>query len=145
MFENVSKYLESFFDNNGFSLNINDIKKKNPYNNILINYEDFKGIYKYKIEADSFEEEILNLFLKLTKNIPISQNVLKCNEETTIEEIFTFLHRAILCDFYSLFIIEINDSLSSYQSNYICKTTENILNLYKNKINELIIFLFFLL
>ena len=120
VFENISKYLESFFKNNGFSLDINDIKNKNPFQNFLINYNNYKGIYKYKIEEDSFEEEILNLFLKLTNNIPISQNVLKCNEETTDEEIFAFLHRAILCNFHSLFTIEINDSLSTHQNYYIC-------------------------
>ena len=43
---------------------------------------------------------------------PIAQNILISNKETSIEEIKAFLYRAILCDYNTLFVIEINNSFS---------------------------------
>ena len=46
---------------------------------------------------------------------PIAQNILITNKETSIEEIQGFLYRAILCDYNTLFVVEINELLSEYQ------------------------------
>jgi len=35
--------------------------------------------------------------------------------ETSVEEIQAFLNRAVLCDYNTLFVVEINESLSDYQ------------------------------
>ena len=140
MLENVSKYMESFFENNGYSL---EDGKNSPYNNVIIKEDTFKGIYKYKCEKVSIEEDIIDVYLKLTGNLPIAQNILKCNEETLYEEMFSFFHRAILCNFHTLFVIEINDSLTNSQNNNIFKIIEDLIK-YKEKkdIKSLILFVY---
>ena len=61
-----------------------------------------------------------------------NQKVLMTSKETSSEEIQSFFHRAILCNYNTLFIVEINDSFTDFQqsimNNYI-----DILLSYKNK------------
>jgi len=61
------------------------------------------------------EKFIINLFLDKIGIYPIAQNVLITNKETSDEEIQSFLARAILCNYNTLFVIEINNSISKYQ------------------------------
>jgi len=58
-----------------------------------------KGISIIKCKKISMEELILSLFMKKLGKLPIAQNILICSNETSIEEIQSFLYRAILCDF----------------------------------------------
>ena len=64
--------------------------------------------------------------------LPIAQNVLMTSKETSSEEIQSFFYRAILCNYNTLFVVEINDSFTDFQqsimNNYI-----DILLPYKNK------------
>ena len=85
--ENITKYLETVFESNNYSLRSG---KRSPYSDILIKENDFSGIFTYKNELDSNEEKIIDLFFKLTKNMPMAQNILKCSEETSFEEMFAF-------------------------------------------------------
>ena len=140
MFENVSKYIENFFKNNSYSL---EIGGKIPFH--IIENGNFKGIYSYKCKVSSIEEQILYLYLNLTKNIPIAQNILKCNEETSYEEMFSFFHRAILCSFHTLFVVEINNSLSTLQNDSLCKIINHLLNFInkeKKEIKSLLLFVY---
>ena len=141
--QNISKYFESVFESNNYSLRSSE--KRNPYQNILINEDDFSGIFTYKNDSDSNEEKIIDLFFKLTNNMPIAQNILKCNEETSFEEMFAFFHRSMLCDYKTLFIIEVNDSLSPEQNKNIYKIYKNVFDYIKKenkKINSLILFVY---
>ena len=61
------------------------------------------------------EKEIIKLFWDKLKEIPIAQNVLITSKETSSEEIQSFLHRAILCNYNTLFVVEINESFSEHQ------------------------------
>ena len=140
--QNISKYLESVFESNNYSLSSG---KRSPYSNILIKEDEFHDIFTYKNNFDSNEEKIIDLFLKLTGNMPIAQNILKCNEETSFEEMFAYFHRAILCDYKTLFIIEVNDSLSPEQNQNILNILKDISNYIKKEkreINSLILFLY---
>ena len=140
MFENVSKYIENVFKNNSYSL---EIGGKTPFH--IIENNNFKGIYSYKCKVSSIEEQILYLYLNLTKNMPISQNILKCNEETSYEEMFSFFHRAILCSFHTLFVVEINNSLSIIQNDSLCKIINHLLNFInkeKKEIKSLLLFVY---
>ena len=97
-----------------------------------------KGISIIKCkEEQSMEENILSLFANRLDKLPIAQNVLICSRETTIEEIQSFLYRAILCEFNTLFVLEILDSFSNFQHNkmysYIDKLTSIKIEKYKNK------------
>ena len=61
-----------------------------------------KGISIIKCkEEQSIEENILSLFANKLDKLPIAQNVLICNRETTFEETQSFLYMAILCDFFN--------------------------------------------
>jgi len=140
--QSISKYLETVFESNNFSLRS---EKRSPYSKILIKEEDFNGIFTYKNDCDSNEEKIIDLFFKLTRNMPMAQNILKCSEETSYEEMFAYFHRAILCDYKTLFIIEVNDSLSPKQNQNIYNILKNVLDYIKKEkreINSLILFLY---
>ena len=58
------------------------------------------------------EEFILKIFLEKIGQLPIAQNLLICNKETSPEEIQAFFYSALLCDYNTLFIIGIDNSLT---------------------------------
>ena len=131
-FDNISNYIISLFRKNNLSL-------EKHYQKMLIKGEAiYKGLYLYKCEQDeSMEEFIINIFIDKISNAPIAQNILFTNEGTSPEEIQAFFYRAILCDYNTLFVIEINDSFSEFQQNIMNYYIDSIIS-YKNKIsNEL--------
>ena len=88
------------------------------------------------------EEYIFNLYQENLEMLPIAQNILICSNETSFEEIQSFLYRAILCKYNTLFVIEIIESFSKIQQNKMCNCINKILS-YKcekyisnNKENE---------
>ena len=129
-FDNISDYIISLFKNNNSSL-------EKHYKKMLIKGEaKYRGFYLYKCEQDeSMEEFIINTFIDKIKYAPVSQNILFTNEETSPEEMQSFFYRAILCDYNTLFIVEINDSFSEFQQNIMNYYIDSILS-YKNKIHN---------
>ena len=127
-FSNISKYINTIFENNKTSL-------QNHYENILMRKKnELKGIYVHKCEKDeSAEEYILKIFLEKIGKLPLSQNVLIPSKETSPEEIQAFFYRAILCDYNTLFVVEINNSFSNFQQNIMYNYINSILS-YKNKV-----------
>ena len=73
------------------------------------------------------EEYILFLFSDKLGLFPIAQNILICGKETSLEEIKSFFYRAILCEYNTLFIVEINESFSITQINKMNTHIENLL------------------
>ena len=73
------------------------------------------------------------MFLKLTGGFPIVQNVLLTNNETTFEEICSFMYRSIKCRYNTLFIISIGDNISSKNINTITNLLDEITNSMKNE------------
>ena len=88
--------------------------------------KEYKGIFIYKCEKVSMEQYILYLFEEKLEKLPIAQNILICSNETSFEEIQSFFYRAILCDYNTLFIVEILESFSNFQ--------HNKMNIYINKL-----------
>jgi hypothetical protein len=78
------------------------------------------------------EEFILKSFWEKISNLPIAQNILITNKETSSEEIQAFFHRSILCNYNTLFVVEINNSCSEYQQSIMNSYIDNLLA-YKNK------------
>ena len=78
------------------------------------------------------EEDILKIYLDNISKIPIAQNILITNIETSYEEMQAFLNRAILCRYNVLFVIEINESFSEYQQRYLNRFMDELLT-YKNE------------
>ena len=106
LLENINKFLEQFLKNNSISL-------ENIYNQNIVQEKfkgEFKGLYTYLLEDDKFiqrgeEEHILIWYYFLTGNAPMAQTVLLCNEETTSEEIISFMYRAFLCEYNVVFMV----------------------------------------
>ena len=134
-FDNISNYITSLFKNNNLSL-------EKHYRSILIKEKDYKGIYLYesKKESKSMKDDILKIFLQMTGNMPIAQNILISNKETSYEEMQSYFNRAILCQYNTLFVIEINDSFSDYQQKIMNNFIDKLLNeknqIYNKKQNE---------
>ena len=121
-FDFISKYIYSLFNNNNLDLD-------KHYEKILIKEKkEYKGIYLEKCVGISIEEFIIYLFYEELGQMPIAQNILFCNKETSNEEIESFLFRAILCDYNTLFIISIKESFSNYQYNNMKNYLNNILS-----------------
>ena len=121
-FENISKYVTTLFKNNKQPL-------KEHYSKMLIKEENrYKGFYLQKCENSSMEEFILYLFMDKLGQLPIAQNILFCNKETSIEEIQSFFYRAILCEYNTLFIVEIIESFSDFQYNKMFTYIDKLLS-----------------
>ena len=123
--EFISDYITTLFQKNYITLN-------EHYNKMKLN-NDYKGIFVHKCDYFSMEEFILNIFLDKMNLLPIAQNILIINKETSVEEIQSFLYRSILCNYNTLFVIAINNSFSDYQKNKMINYLEYLLK-YKNQI-----------
>ena len=82
---------------------------------LITDHNKYKGIYLYECEDNSIGNFICEIFLQKIGQNPIAQNILISSKETSTEEIQAFLYRALLCDYNTLFVVEINESLSDYQ------------------------------
>ena len=106
IFDNINQYIFSLFSKNNL-----DIKKH--YENMLIKDKiKNNGFYIYKCETETMEECIVYIFKEKLDTIPIAQNILFLSNETSKEEIKSFFYRAILCEYNTLFIIQIFDNIS---------------------------------
>jgi len=133
-FKTYNDYISSVLQANG--TNIEEL-----YETMKIksdNGEVYKGIYLYKSDYNSMEEDILKIFIEKTKNIPIAQNILISNKETSFEEIQSFFHRAFLCRFNTLFAIEVNDSLSDSQLKIMNSFINKLLKFQLERYNKLV-------
>ena len=128
--DSISTYITSLFKNNNKTLEEHYDKMK------IISENIDKGIYLHECEENSKEKFILNLFWDKTIQLPIAQNILITNKETSSEEIQAFFHRAILCNYNTLFIVEINDSFSNYQQSIMNSYIDNLLSYKKGKYDE---------
>ena len=135
IFDSISKYLISLFKNN-------DTNFQKHYEKMLIKEEKKeRGIGVKKCDKISMEEYILDLFQEKLDKLPIAQNILICSKETSIEEIQSFFYRAILCEYNTLFIVEILESFSNFQHNKMYGYIDKILsikleNIKKDKGNQ---------
>ena len=130
-FDNIEKNIISLFLRNNL-----DIAKH--YKNMLIKEKNkYKGIYIKKCRKISTEEYMFYSFYEKLGKFPIAQNILIISKETSIEEISSFLYRAILCDYNTLFMVKLNESLTDDQYNILYTYIGKILTIkfekYKNE------------
>ena len=127
VFVSISNYLISLFKNNDLDFN-------KHYDNMKIKEENkYKGISLKKCINESPGQYILNLFINILGKLPIAQNILICSKETSIEELQSFLYRAILCEYNTLFTIEILDSFSNFQQNKMYSYIDKLLSIKLEK------------
>ena len=133
-FESISKYIRSLFQKN----NINGIRNiADHYKSMIITPKDrFRGIYTKKCDKNTMEKFIIDLFWDKLTQLPIAQNVLITNKSTSSEEIQSFLHRAILCNYNTLFVVELNESFSEYQQSIMTSYLDHLLTYKNEKYNE---------
>ena len=118
-FELISNYIKNLFITNGTSLDT-------LYKHIKVK-DNFKGIYKCNVQKYNLDLFILKLFLELTGELPIAQNVLLTNSETSIGEIYSFMYRAIKCRFNTLFTISISEDFSVKNLNIMTSIMDKII------------------
>ena len=129
--ENISNYITSLFMNNHRTLD-------EHYEQMKIWPKEYRGIYLYEHESEnnSMEQFIIDLFWDKVRQLPIAQNVLIANKETTDEEIQAFFYRAILCNYYTLFTVEITESFSEYQQTVMNNQIDQLLTYKNDECNE---------
>ena len=120
----------------------NKITQEDIFKNSIINekFKDKKGFYIFETGQNIYAY-ILKFYHYLLGNDPSRFVVLLCNEETSLEEILSFLYLAVFCPYHSLFIIVKPDKLKLeivYEIESILeKMQEN-----EKEINSYILFLF---
>jgi hypothetical protein len=123
IFDSISNYIISLFKNN-------DTNFQKHYENMLIKEEKKeRGIGIKKCDEISMEEYILYLFQEKLDKLPIAQNIIICSKETSVEEIQSFFYRAILCEYNTLFIVEILESFSNFQHNKMYGYIDKLLSI----------------
>ena len=126
IFESMSNYLIDLFKTNGLNFD-------KHYEKMKIKEENAKGISLHQCTDKSMEEYILDVFNEYLGKLPIAQNVLICSKETSIEEMQSFLYRAILCEYNTLFVIEILKSFTNYQHNKMYGYIDKLLSIKLEK------------
>ena len=137
--ENINKYLQKLFKNNNID---NDGLYKN--NQILNDANLSPGLYR-KIKNKDYSDlinNILNIYLNLTGNLPIINTLLICNENTNFEKIKSFLYRAIFCDKPILFLISNMECLELSVTQKIVRTLKGLYKKKNNIINSYLIFIY---
>ena len=129
-----SKFYKNFIDGCEMFLNSifneNKLSSENLYkdNIILEEYNKYSGIFLDG--CSNLETYIIKRFEYLTSNMPTAKTLLLCNEETSEEEIISFLYRALLCKSKALFCIGRTECLSKEKKNIIMDT---IIEIFKDK------------
>ena len=108
-YQNFIEQCESFLDK---ILKDNGLTLENIYqqNKIKEEFKDFKGIFLNG--SEKLENEIICLYKYFTNNIPLTSTLLFCKKDTSIEEITSFIIRAILCEYPIFFCLAKTDFLS---------------------------------
>ena len=114
----ISQYLEMVFSEN--NITVQEILKNN-----IIKKNNIQGFYIVEVLEKSFEIEILNWYYRLTKNLPLSFTLLFCNEDTTDEELASFIYRALFCEYNVLFLIQNIENLSDNKRKKILNFLNN--------------------
>jgi len=126
-FDDVLNYITSLFEKNNTSLQKHYEKMK------IKNENKHKGFYLHKCRnGESMEEFILKIFLSKIDHLLLSQNILIFSAETSPEEMQAFFSRSILCEYNTLFVVEMNNSFSDYQQKVMYSYIDSLLS-YKNK------------
>ena len=125
-------------------LKINNITYKDIISQTIIKQEKVKyqGFYTYL--CNKLETSIFQIHTYLTGNPPIAQNILLCTKETFKDEILTFMHRVVKCEYNSCFIIAGVENLDYEQTIYMVDLLDEFFGneKEKNKINSCVIFLY---
>ena len=107
-FDIISDYIKNIFETNNIS------SLETLYNSVKIDpSQNLSGIFISDIQNIEINNFIIKVFFKLTNSSPVAQNILMANKNTTKNELFSFMYRALKCRFNTLFIISISKDFSN--------------------------------
>jgi len=136
MYKNVEDYLTKI-------MHCNNIKIEEIFKSSKIvekyNSQKYKGFFI--INSENIYKQILKFYYGLVGNEPPRYSLLLCNEETTLEEVISFIYLAVFCPYHSLYIIAKPDRLNID----IVYEMENIIEKFHEEnleINSYILFVF---
>ena len=125
-------------------MDINGLSLKTICEDSLINrkskQDDYKGLYIYS--CDKLEKDLYQMNKYLTGKAPLAQNILFCNQDTSNEEITSFLYRAILCEFHACFIVGGIELLKSEQKTTLLEILNGFYIENHEEMNSCLIFLY---
>ncbi|ORX43504.1 hypothetical protein BCR36DRAFT_303669, partial [Piromyces finnis] len=139
------------FIRNNFNI---DEMDKNVDKNVLINIlkyvtyakllnENNTGIYSHECSVENIEIDTIYCCLCLTGHFPIAQTILNCNEETSENEIISFVYRSIKCETNTLFIIMKPDKLKLKNKNLLIELIRGFLGIkHQKKLNSCLLFIY---
>ena len=136
MYKNVENYLTKIMLCN--NIEIEEIFKSSRIDE-KYNSQKYKGLFI--TNSENIYKQILKFYYGLVGNEPPRYSLLLCNEETTLEEVISFIYLAVFCPYHSLFIIAKPDRLNID----IIYEMENIIEKFHEEnivINSYILFLF---
>ena len=139
MLVNISDFFQKVLEKNNIS-SIDQFFKCNEIN-IVEEKEKYRGVYIINCSDENNDKKIIIYFKELTNSYPIRSTLLLCNEETTKEEITSFLFRVFLCPIQTLFILSKSDSLTKANKIYLVMKISELLNIYKNNMKSILIIL----
>ena len=131
---NFNQYIQHICEEH--NINIEEIYK----NSKIISEEEYKGFYLFTCE-DSLEKKLFQLYKYLTGGVPVPQNILLCNSDTSKEEIESFLYRAIFCKYHSCFLIGGIESLEFEPKKYFIEFLNEIIPKHGNSMISCLIIL----
>ena len=137
--QNIIKFLDKLFKKNG--VNLDDIYKNNK---VEEGAGLSPGLYRKTKSGDNSDliNNILNIYINLTGNVPIINTLLICNEDTTIEKIKAFLYRAIYCNKPILFLIANIECLELKETQSIIKTLKALYKAKNKSLNSYLLFIY---
>jgi len=136
MYKNIENYLTTIMLYN--NIEIEEIFKSSKIDE-KYNSQKYKGFFI--INSENIYKQILKFYYGLVGNEPPRYSLLLCNEETTLEEVISFIYLAVFCPYHSLYIIAKPDRLNID----IVYEMENIIEKFheeNTEINSYILFVF---
>ncbi|OUM66214.1 hypothetical protein PIROE2DRAFT_59532 [Piromyces sp. E2] len=154
IFNNILKFITNSNDNILNKFHIKSPTLDDMYNNIIeylkrlhVNTslerifskaklldKNMRGLYSHSCSLEYIEYNTVKCSLNLTGNPPIAQTVLYCNNDTTSEELISFMYRSIKCNSNTLFFLITPENLLNDRKNVLIELIES---LYSQNISEM--------
>ena len=137
MLYNISEYCKQVFQANEIN-SCEDIYKINEIK-VTEEKEKYIGVNISTTSKQNNDKKLFIYYKELSNSSPNLSSLLICNEETTKEQIISFLFRVFLCPCQTLFIISKSDSLNKFNKIFLIEKVNEFLKIYKNNMKSLLI------
>ena len=139
--ENIHDYIYNLFSANNIKLN--DLLLEND---VIKEINLIPGLYRKPKARDDDNNylinNVLNIYLNMTNNLPTINTLLICNEETSIERIKAFLNMAIYYNNHTLFLITNIEYLNLSTTRKMIRTLNKLYSDKKKEIESYILFFY---